>query len=48
MDYIKTDEWDEFKTDLNLGPIKEFIAWDFFFSISSAVLSITLINAYFP
>ena len=25
MDYIKTDEWDEFKTDLNLDPIKEFI-----------------------
>ena len=25
MDYIKTDEWDEFKTDLNLDSIKEFI-----------------------
>ena len=25
MDYIKTDEWDEFKTDLNLEPIKKFI-----------------------
>jgi hypothetical protein len=25
MNYIKTDEWDEFKTDLNLDPIKEFI-----------------------
>jgi hypothetical protein len=25
MDYIKTDEWNEFKTDLNLDPIKEFI-----------------------
>jgi hypothetical protein len=25
MDYIKTDAWDEFKTDLNLDPIKEFI-----------------------
>ena len=25
MDYIKTDEWDEFKTDLNLDPIKKFI-----------------------
>ncbi len=25
MDYIETDEWDEFKTDLNLDPIKEFI-----------------------
>ena len=25
MDYIKTDEWGEFKTDLNLDPIKEFI-----------------------
>jgi hypothetical protein len=25
MNYIKTNEWDEFKTDLNLDPIKEFI-----------------------
>ena len=25
MNYIKTDEWDEFKTDLNLDSIKEFI-----------------------
>ena len=25
MNYIKTDEWDEFKTHLNLDPIKEFI-----------------------
>jgi hypothetical protein len=25
MDYIKTDEWNEFKTDLNLDPIKEYI-----------------------
>ena len=25
MNYIKTDEWNEFKTDLNLDPIKEFI-----------------------
>ena len=25
MDYIKTDEWDEFKTDLNLDSIIEFI-----------------------
>ena len=25
MDYIKTDEWNEFKTDLNLDPTKEFI-----------------------
>ena len=25
MDYIKTDEWNEFKTDLNLDPNKEFI-----------------------
>ena len=25
MDYIKTDEWDEFKTDLNLDSIKEFL-----------------------
>jgi hypothetical protein len=25
MDYIKTDAWNEFKTDLNLDPIKEFI-----------------------
>ncbi len=24
MKYIKTDEWDEYKTDLNLDPIKEF------------------------
>ena len=28
MDYIKTDEWNEFKTDLNLDPIKEFINID--------------------
>ena len=25
MNYIKTNEWDEFKTDLNLDPIKKFI-----------------------
>ena len=25
MNYIKTDEWNEFTTDLNLDPIKEFI-----------------------
>ena len=25
MNYIKTDEWDEFKTDLDLDPIKKFI-----------------------
>jgi hypothetical protein len=25
MIYIKPDEWDEFKTDLNLDPIKDFI-----------------------
>ncbi len=24
MNYIKTDKWYEFKTDLNLDPIKEF------------------------
>ena len=25
MNYIKTDEWDEFKTDLNLDSIKEIL-----------------------
>jgi hypothetical protein len=25
MNYIKIDEWDEYETDLNLDPIKEFI-----------------------
>ena len=29
MDYIKTDEWDEFKTDLNLDRIKEFINFNY-------------------
>ncbi len=29
MDYIQTDEWDEFKTDLKLDRIKEFIYFNY-------------------